>query len=91
MLGGMATTYTLPVDAATERLARAVAEATGKPVEAVVREAIEAKAVAAGLPPRRKGDFETLLAIARRAASLPVLDPRTPDEIIGYDEFGLPR
>ncbi|MCP5197934.1 MAG: Arc family DNA-binding protein [Gammaproteobacteria bacterium] len=22
---------------------------------------------------------------------MPVLDPRTPDEIIGYDEYGLPR
>ncbi len=82
----------LPADAATERLAYKIAEATGKPVETVLREAIEAKAEAAGVLPRRaKADLHTLLAIARRAAALPVLDPRSPDEIIGYDEFGLPR
>jgi hypothetical protein len=28
--------------------------------------------------------------IAQRAAALPVLDPRSPDEILGYDEHGLP-
>jgi antitoxin VapB len=27
----------------------------------------------------------------RSLAALPVLDPRAPDEIIGYDEHGLPR
>jgi hypothetical protein len=32
-----------------------------------------------------------VLAIARRYASRPVLDDRPPDEIIGYDERGLPR
>ena len=29
--------------------------------------------------------------IALRCASLPELDARTPDEILGYDENGLPR
>jgi antitoxin VapB len=29
--------------------------------------------------------------IALHCARLPVLDPRTPDEILGYDEHGLPR
>jgi len=27
--------------------------------------------------------------IARHCAKLPVLDPRTPDEILGYDEHGV--
>ena len=30
------------------------------------------------------------MAIARRCSAKPLLDPRTPDEIIGYDENGLP-
>jgi antitoxin VapB len=30
-------------------------------------------------------------AISRKIAALPVLDSRTPDEILGYDEFGIPR
>jgi antitoxin VapB len=29
--------------------------------------------------------------IQERIAKLPVLDSRTPDEILGYDEFGLPH
>jgi len=28
--------------------------------------------------------------IAKRCAALPTLDKRTPDEIIGYDDRGLP-
>ena len=32
-----------------------------------------------------------VLEIGRRAAARPVLDPRTPDEILGYDEIGVPR
>jgi antitoxin VapB len=29
--------------------------------------------------------------IALRSAARPVVDPRSPDEIIGFDDFGLPR
>jgi hypothetical protein len=29
--------------------------------------------------------------ILRRVDSLPVLNSRTADEIIGYDEYGLPK
>jgi antitoxin VapB len=29
--------------------------------------------------------------IQESLAKLPVLDPRTPDELLGYDEFGLPH
>jgi antitoxin VapB len=41
-----------------------------------------------------QGDIEQNRAeirrIQREVQSLPVLDDRTPDEIIGYDEHGLP-
>jgi hypothetical protein len=30
-------------------------------------------------------------AIAARSAARPMADLRSPDEIIGYDDFGLPR
>jgi antitoxin VapB len=33
---------------------------------------------------------EALEAIVRRVDALPVLDDRSADEIIGYDENGLP-
>jgi antitoxin VapB len=35
-------------------------------------------------------DWEKVDAISKKIASLPVLDTRTDDEILGYDEFGLP-
>ena len=34
---------------------------------------------------------DELRAIRERCAALPVLDDRSPDEILGYDEHGLPR
>lgn len=34
---------------------------------------------------------EELLEIGRRCAALPELDPRSAEEIIGYDEHGVPR
>ena len=30
-------------------------------------------------------------ALCARIDALPVLDARTPDEILGYDSFGIPR
>lgn len=89
-------TTTLPADPETERLAKAVAKAKGKPVVSVVRDAIEASAREAGLliaRPSRLSAAEKrqrLLEISERSAARPVLDPRTPDEILGYDDRGLP-
>ena len=40
---------------------------------------------------RRRGTAERLMAIGRRSAARPVRDDRSPEEIIGYDETGLPR
>jgi antitoxin VapB len=40
--------------------------------------------------PRPLSLKEELLAIGRRCAALPTLDSRTPEEILGYDENGLP-
>ena len=39
-------------------------------------------------PARLADELDT---IARRVAALPVLDPRASDEILGYDERGLPN
>jgi len=41
-------------------------------------------------PARSRPSAQDILARADRYASLPVLDTRTADEIIGYDEAGLP-
>jgi antitoxin VapB len=87
---------TLPVDPETERLAKNIAEATGKPLPVVVREAIAAKAEADGIgaegyPRRQKLNFAKLNAILERAAARPVRDARTADEILGYNAYGLPE
>jgi hypothetical protein len=42
-----------------------------------------------GMP--RKPDLQRIRAIAARCSKRPVIDPRSADEIIGYDEFGVPR
>ena len=93
---------TLPADEDTERLARKLAEAAGKPVPIVVKEAIVAKAEADGISmdargPAAAGDRlsrDELLArvtkITDGSASIPVRDARSADEIIGYDDLGLP-
>jgi antitoxin VapB len=88
---------TLPADPETERLAHKVAEAMGKPLPEIVKEAIAAKAESVGvtLQGRRTMSKEERLArmkaITDRFAELPVRDARSPEEIIGYDEFGVPN
>ena len=49
---------TLPIDPQTERLAREVAKAKGKPVASIVRDAIEASAREAGLIVRQPSDAD---------------------------------
>lgn len=87
---------TIQLPSEVERLARALASKTGKTLEEVVSEAIEERARAAGVPiastRRTPEDIErSLNEIVMRVAALPVLDGRSADEIIGYDEFGVPR
>jgi antitoxin VapB len=77
-------------DKETDRLARAVAALTGETLTDAVRVALAERLERERL---RRGDnvglADRLLAIGRHCASLPDLDPRGPDEIIGYDENGL--
>jgi len=34
---------------------------------------------------------EELMAVGKRCASLPDLDDRTPEQILGYNDIGMPR
>jgi antitoxin VapB len=79
-----------------EELTRLVAMRTGKTPDAVLKEALEARARAAGVDPpgapRPKPiDEAKIRALIARTAALPIIDPRTPDAILGYDEVGVPR
>ena len=40
--------------------------------------------------PARPINWDRVEAIQREIKALPVLDSRTAEEILGYDEFGLP-
>ena len=77
-------------DRETDRLAREVAALTGETLTDAVRKALaerlERERLRRGESP---GLAERLLEIGRHCAALPDLDPRTPDEILGYDEFGM--
>jgi antitoxin VapB len=82
----------------TEVVARKLAAATGRSVDEAIREAIEARALATGVDIGTKKPVKTpeeriaaMIAISERFKTYPVLDDRSPDEIIGYDEFGVPR
>lgn len=74
-----------------ERLATELAKATGETKTEAVTKALRDRLsrVKRGRMRRRLAD--ELDDIALHCASLPVLDPRTADEILGYDESGLPR
>jgi len=74
----------------TERLAADLAEQTGESKTEAVTRALRERL--ARLRRDRQGQSlaDELEAIARHCAELPVIDPRTPDEILGYDDRGLP-
>jgi antitoxin VapB len=78
----------------TEALVHAKAIATRKTPDQVIREALDGAAVhptkTARGSSKRKASLADILAIADRSASRPLLDPRTADEIVGYDERGIP-
>jgi antitoxin VapB len=78
-------------DPETERLARVLAERTGETITLATRRALEERLRRVGSDERKAALLEDLAAIRRHWSALPVLDTRSAEEIIGYDENGLPR
>ncbi|MDQ0473690.1 type II toxin-antitoxin system VapB family antitoxin [Labrys wisconsinensis] len=78
-------------DPETERLARALAERTGETITTATRRALEERLRRVGNNARRAALLEDLAAIRRRWSQTPVRDARSAEEMIGYDENGLPR
>lgn len=74
----------------THRLAQELAETTGTSLTDAVTEALRESLAAR----RGRGSFELLWAevteIQRFVADLPDRDTRSADEILGYDQHGLP-
>jgi antitoxin VapB len=75
----------------TERLARLVAKQTGETLTGAIEQALKERLERLKRRQRGQKQVEHLLEIANRVANLPRLDNRTPDEILGYDENGLPH
>jgi antitoxin VapB len=75
----------------TERLARLVAKEAGESITQAIETALLERLQR--LQQRRQGRLmaEKLEDILRRMDALPALDGRTADEILGYDEHGMPR
>lgn len=69
-----------------DRLARELAALTGETLTETVERSLEDRLSAERHRRRRVPDLDTIVA---RFAQLPVLDDRSADEIIGYDEHGL--
>ena len=78
-------------NATTERLARQVANETGESLTEAIQRALEERWQR--LKRRRKGNVLTgqIDEIMRRVDALPTLDSRPENEILGYDEDGIPR
>lgn len=79
-------------DPEADRLAREISRKTGETLTAAVveslRERLQRLRRAQAQGPRLSDE---LLAIARRVSAMPVLDHRSPEQLLGYDEHGLPR
>ena len=78
-------------DPEVDRLAREVAARTGETLTAAVAVALKERLARLKGRRRRRPLREELRDIGRRCAALPTLDDRPADEIVGYDERGLPR
>jgi len=74
-----------------ETLAAELARRTGETKTEAVIKALRERLARVRRARGRRRLADELNEIALRCARLPVLDPRTPEEIIGYDEHGLPR
>ena len=73
-----------------ERLAADLAALTGESKTEAVVKALHNRLEAVRLQRRKRRILDRLDEIAKHCASLPVLDSRSPDEML-YDHRGLPR
>lgn len=78
-------------NAEAEHLAERVVRLTGETKTAAVTQALRERLERLERAPLHRRLADELDAIARHAAGLPLLDPRSADEILGYDSNGPPR
>lgn len=74
----------------TEELAAKLARLTGETKTEAVRKALEARLARLDREKNGKTLADIINEIGIECSRLPIYDNRTPDEILGYDEYGLP-
>lgn len=72
-------------------MAREISSRTGESLTGAIQKALEERLERLKQGRRQQILSSQLEEILQRVDRLPVLDPRSPDEILGYDENGLPR
>ena len=75
----------------THRLAVQLAQLTGETLTKTVTIALKERLEREKRRRNRTGTAQALRQIARRCAPRPLLDDRSPEAILEYDEHGLPR
>lgn len=75
----------------TEKLAEELALLTGETKTRAVTLALSERLVAVRQAAPRRSLADQLDEVALHCSRLPVRDPRSADEILGYDENGVPR
>lgn len=74
-----------------EKLAEALARLTGETKTEAVTKALRDRLARVRRERSRRRLADELDDIARHCAALPVRDSRPADEILGYDDSGVPR
>jgi len=72
-------------------LARQLARETGETITEATEKALEERLVRVRARRAEPDLVERIMEIGRHCAALPDLDTRSPDEILDYDESGVPR
>ena len=74
-----------------DRLARELATVTGETLTDAIIAALRERLRREQGRPRQPSLRDEIRAIRQRCAALPVKDHRSPEEILGYDDKGLPH
>jgi antitoxin VapB len=77
-------------DPATDKVVRELAALTGEGVTEAVRRSAEERLHRLKVRRTARDLAQEILDIGAHCAALPELDSRSADEILGYDENGLP-
>ncbi len=78
-------------DPETDRLARQLADLTGENITDAVKAALRDRLEREQRRRGKKIDRALLRAKQEEIARLPIVDDRSADKLLGYDEGGLPR